>query len=448
MVKQRSGGRPLGAIGAAADARLAFALHHGDAGAPFSPVPDPPGAMTIPFAPLAAPSVPSVPSVASGGGARTPAGAATLERLRHWPGDHQVVVGLSGGVDSSLTAALLVEAGWRVEGLTLWLMSGKGACCAEGLVDAAAICEQLAIPHHLLDFRAHFQEQIVAFLVEGYGAGLTPLPCSRCNRAVKFGPMLAWARGERRIGRLATGHYARVRHAEGGDPLPVPGDGGGRHQLLRGLDRHKDQSYFLYDLPQEVLGSLVFPLGEMAKGDTRLEAARLGLRTAAKPESQDLCLADHHGSMKAFLDAHLPPRQGEIVLADGSVVGHHDGIEHFTIGQRRGLGVAWSEPLHVVRLDGALNRVVVAPRREATRQSCQVGAVNWVSMARPRQPLQVEVQVRYRTAPEPATLVPLEGPAGGEVRLDFTEPQFSITPGQAAVFYAGEVLLGGGLIQP
>jgi tRNA-specific 2-thiouridylase len=356
-----------------------------------------------------------------------------------------VVVGLSGGVDSSLTAALLVEAGWQVEGLTLWLMSGKGACCAEGLVDAVAICDQLAIPHHLIDFREHFQKEIVSFLVEGYGSGLTPLPCSRCNRAVKFGPMLAWARSERCIGRLATGHYARVRHAEGGDPLPVPGEGGGRHQLLRGLDRQKDQSYFLYDLPQEVLGTLVFPLGEMTKSDTRVEAARWGLRTAAKPESQDLCLADHHGSMKAFLDAYLPPRQGEIVLQDGTVVGHHDGIEHFTIGQRRGLGVAWREPLHVVRLDAAFNRVVVAPRQEASRSSCELAAVNWVSIAPPREPLEVEVQVRYRTAPERARLVPL--PSQG-LRLEFAEPQFSITPGQAAVFYAGEVVLGGGLIQP
>jgi tRNA-specific 2-thiouridylase len=239
-----------------------------------------------------------------------------------------------------------------------------------------------------------------------------------------------------------------VRHADGGDPLPVPGDGRGRHQLLRGLDRQKDQSYFLYDLPQEVLGALVFPLGEMAKGDTRLEAARWGLRTAAKPESQDLCLAEHHGSMKAFLDAHLPPRPGEIVLSDGTVVGRHDGIEHFTIGQRRGLGVAWREPLHVVRLDGALNRVVVAPREEANRASCEVGDVNWVSIAPPEQPLAVEVQVRYRTPPEPAWLVPVADGGAQAVRLEFAEPQFSITPGQAAVFYAGEAVLGGGLIQP
>ena len=357
-----------------------------------------------------------------------------------------MAVGLSGGVDSSLTAALLVDAGWDVEGLTLWLMSGKGACCAEGLVDAAGICEQLGVPHHVVDFREHFQAQIVDFLVGGYGDGITPLPCSRCNREVKFGPMLQWALAERGIERIATGHYARVRH---GDQ-----SANGRHQLLRGLDTRKDQSYFLYDLPQEALGRLVFPLGELTKPDTRAEAEHRGLRTARKPESQDLCLADHHGSMRAFLDAHLPPRQGEIVLPDGTVVGQHDGIQHFTIGQRKGLGVAWTEPLHVVRIDGAMNRVVVAPRAEAARGACVVGAVNWLSMAPPGQPVQVEVQVRYRSGPEQALLTPLPptdaDAAGGRphrVNLEFAEPQFSITPGQAAVFYAGEVVLGGGLIQ-
>jgi tRNA-specific 2-thiouridylase len=374
------------------------------------------------------------------------AGAQALQRLADWPGEHRVVVGLSGGVDSSLTAALLVEAGWQVEGLTLWLMSGKGACCAEGLVDAAGICEQLEVPHHVVDFREHFKAQIVDFLVEGYGAGVTPLPCSRCNREVKFGPMLQWAEQERGIGRLATGHYARIRHGEVSE--------NGRHQLLRGLDARKDQSYFLYDLPQQALGQLVFPLGELTKPDTRLEAARHGLRTADKPESQDLCLADHHGSMKAFLDTYLPPRAGEIVLRDGRVLGQHEGVQHFTIGQRKGLGVAWSEPLHVVQLDAAMNRVVVAPRAEAARSDAAVGAVNWLSVPPPQAPLPVEVQVRYRSAPVQALLTPLQPTeadlAGGRphrCRLEFAEEQFSITPGQAAVFYAGELVLGGGLIQ-
>jgi tRNA-specific 2-thiouridylase len=388
----------------------------------------------------------AVPVASEASVAATPAGAQAIERLRQWPGEHRVAVGLSGGVDSSLTAALLVEAGWEVEGLTLWLMSGKGACCAEGLVDAAGVCEQLGVPHHVVDFREHFKEQIVDFLVRGYEAGVTPLPCSRCNREVKFGPMLRWASEERGIARIATGHYARVRHGDQSD--------NGRHQLLRGLDQQKDQSYFLYDLPQEALGRLVFPLGELTKPDTRAEAERHGLRTAQKPESQDLCLADHHGSMKAFLDAYLPPRPGQIVLADGQVVGEHDGIEHFTIGQRKGLGVAWSEPLHVVRLDGAMNQVVVAPRRDAARGDALVGAVNWVSIAPPNEPIDVEVQVRYRSGPQQARLIPLPPTAADAAaerphrcRLEFAEEQFSITPGQAAVFYAGEMVLGGGLIQ-
>ncbi len=374
----------------------------------------------------------------------TRAGEAALNRLRNWPGEHRVAVGLSGGVDSSLTAALLVEAGWEVEGLTLWLMSGKGACCAEGLVDAAGICEQLGIDHHVVDTRETFQQEIVQRLVDGYRDGITPLPCSQCNRSVKFGPMLDWAQRERNLSRIATGHYARIRH--GGDQ--------GRHQLLRGLDQRKDQSYFLYDLPQDVLGRIVFPLGERTKPDTRLEAARHGLRTADKPESQDLCLADHHGSMRAFLDAYLPPRQGEIVLADGTVVGEHDGVEHFTIGQRKGLGVAWSEPLHVIRLDAAMNRVIVAPRAEAGRRDCIVGAVNWVSIEPPSEQRPVEVQVRYRSAPVTAQLTPLPPQEEDHQRerphrchLRFDEEQFSITPGQAAVFYAGETVLGGGLIQ-
>ena len=367
-----------------------------------------------------------------------------MQRLRTWPGEHRVAVGLSGGVDSSLTAALLVEAGWEVEGLTLWLMSGKGACCAEGLVDAAGICEQLGIPHHVVDTRETFQQEIVQRLVDGYRDGITPLPCSQCNRSVKFGPMLDWAAEERGLPRIATGHYARIRH--GGEQ--------GRHQLLRGLDSRKDQSYFLYDLPQEVLGRIVFPLGELTKADTRGEAARHGLRTAEKPESQDLCLADHHGSMRAFLDAYLPPRQGEIVLSDGTVVGEHDGIEHFTIGQRKGLGVAWREPLHVIRLDPAMNQVVVAPRAEAGQRSCVVGAINWVSIAPLQQPLELEVQVRYRSEPVAAQLTPIPHTPEDEARqrphrcrLQFLDDQFSITPGQAAVFYRGETVLGGGLIQ-
>ena len=361
-------------------------------------------------------------------------GRRALEVLRQWPGEHRVAVGLSGGVDSSLTAALLQEARWAVTGVTLWLMKGRGACCSDGLVDAAGICEQLGVPHHVLDARRTFQQEVVDVLVEGYGQGVTPLPCSRCNRHVKMALLLQWAQQEMGISHLATGHYARLRrHAATG-----------RMELLRGRDRRKDQSYFLYDLLQEQLEHLVFPLGELQKAETRAEARRHGLRTAAKPESQDLCLVEHHGSMAAFLENHLPPRPGEIVLRDGTVVGSHDGVQHFTIGQRRGLGVAWPEPLHVVRLDGAMNRVVVAPRREAMDTECAVAAVNWVSVPPAVAPMEVQVQVRYRSEPVTARLIP-DGPT--RARLVFETPQFSVTPGQAAVFYGGDVLLGGGLIQ-
>lgn len=363
----------------------------------------------------------------------TEGGRRALELLRQWPGEHRVAVGLSGGVDSSLTAALLHEARWAVTGVTLWLMKGRGACCSDGLVDAAGVCEQLEVPHHILDARHTFQQEVVDVLVEGYGQGITPLPCSRCNRHVKMAMLLQWAEREMGITRLATGHYARLRrHPDSG-----------RMELLRGRDRRKDQSYFLYDLLQEQLEHLVFPLGELRKTETRAEAQRHGLRTAAKPESQDLCLVEHHGSMAAFLETHLPPRPGKIVLRDGTVVGSHGGVQHFTIGQRRGLGVAWHEPLHVVRLDGAMNQVVVAPRNEAMRRDCAVAAINWVSIPPAAAPMAVQVQVRYRSEPVTARLIP---DGATQARLVFETPQFSITPGQAAVFYAEDVLLGGGLI--
>lgn len=385
----------------------------------------------------------------------TKAGNQALNYLKGLSGEHLVAVGLSGGVDSSLTAAFLVEAGWEVEGLTLWLMSGKGACCSDGLIDAAGICEELGIIHHVVDSRVTFQNEIVQGLVKGYQEGITPLPCSRCNRYVKFQTMLNWAREERSIQRIATGHYARTRNSKDNESsVSLPGDSSGRNRLLRGLDQNKDQSYFLYDLSQDVLERIVFPLGELSKDDTRKEAARYGLRTANKPESQDLCLVDHHGSMSAFLEAYISPRVGKIVLKDGTVIGEHNGIEHFTIGQRKGLGVAWDEPLYVVRLDEINNRVVVAPRNDSGESFCTVGAINWVSIAPPSEPIVVEVQIRYRSQPAKAKLTPIkvtdsdiQNERPYRCLLNFEEEQFSITPGQAAVFYSGDVVLGGGLIQ-
>lgn len=349
----------------------------------------------------------------------------------------KIVVGLSGGVDSSVAAATLHDQGYEVVGLTLWLMKGKGQCCSEGMVDAARLCEDLGIPHHIVDSRDLFQREIVDYLVAGYGQGITPLPCSRCNRAVKFGPMLAYARQVLGCDRIATGHYARLtRDSQSG-----------RYELRRAIDASKDQSYFLYDLPQEVLAACHFPLGEQTKVETRRLATQLGLHTAAKPDSQDLCLIEHHGSMQSFLDRYLAPTPGDIVDASGRVLGQHNGIHHYTIGQRKGLGVAAPEPLYVVGLDVGRNQVIVADREAAHWADCTVQQVNWVSMAPPTAPLPVMVQIRYRSPAVAATLVPLTAGAD-QVKLVFEEPQFGVTPGQAAVWYDGDRVLGGGLITP
>jgi tRNA-uridine 2-sulfurtransferase len=347
---------------------------------------------------------------------------------------NKVVVGLSGGVDSSVAAAQLHHQGYEVVGLTLWLMKGKGQCCSEGMVDAAKLCEFLNIPHHIVDSRDVFQANIVDYLVTGYSDGITPLPCSQCNKAVKFTPMLTYAHETLGIDKIATGHYARIRHNATSD----------RWELLRAVDRTKDQSYFLYDLEQTVLAQVVFPLGELAKTETRRIAAEFGLHTADKPESQDLCLVEANGSMQAFLDKYITPHQGEIVDQSGQVLGQHEGIHHYTIGQRKGLGIAHSEPLYVIGLDAGRNRVIVGERTAAFQSECTVQRVNWVSIAPPTAPIQASVQVRYRSAAELATVIPL---ADDRVRIVFAEPQFSITPGQAAVWYDGDVLLGGGLIE-
>jgi tRNA-specific 2-thiouridylase len=346
----------------------------------------------------------------------------------------KVVVGLSGGVDSSTAAAILHNQGYEVIGLTLWLMKGKGQCCSEGMIDAASICEQLGVPHHVVDIRDVFQTNIVDYLVAGYSSGITPLPCSQCNKTVKFGPMLQYARETLGCDRIATGHYARIRYNEAT----------GRYELLRAIDRNKDQTYFLYDLSQDLLAGTVFPLGEMQKSDTRRIASEYNLKTADKPESQDLCLVEANGSMRAFLDKYLAPKQGDIVDMDGKVLGQHDGVHHYTIGQRKGLGIAAAEPLYVIALDAVNNKVIVGDRTKATQPECTVNRVNWVSIAEPASPIRAEVQIRYRSHPVPVTVIPLEN---SRVRIVFDEPQFSITPGQAAVWYEGEKVLGGGIIE-
>jgi tRNA-specific 2-thiouridylase len=346
----------------------------------------------------------------------------------------KVVVGLSGGVDSSVAAATLHHRGYEAIGLTLWLMKGKGQCCSEGMVDAAFICEQLGIPHHIVDSRDLFQAQIIDYLVSGYEAGITPLPCSQCNRAVKFGPMVKYARETLDSDRIATGHYARIRFSESEN----------RYQLLRAIDRSKDQSYFLYDLTQDLLAATLFPLGEQTKEETRKIARELGLKTADKPESQDLCLIESHGSMREFLDKYITPTEGDIVDLSGKVLGKHAGIHHYTIGQRKGIGIAAPDPLYVVKLDPVTNRVIVGDRESAVSDDCTVARMNWVSIPEPSAPIRAEVQVRYRSPAVPVNVIPLDN---HRARLVFDEPQFSITPGQAAVLYDGETVLGGGIIE-
>jgi tRNA-specific 2-thiouridylase len=246
--------------------------------------------------------------------------------------------------------------------------------------------------------------------------------------------MLNYAQETLGIDQIATGHYARIRYDEMSQ----------RYQLLRAVDLHKDQSYFLYDLSQEVLATVLFPLGEQTKTETRQIATEFGLSVADKPDSQDLCLVESHGSMRDFLNKYIAEKEGEIVDLSGKVLGKHQGIHHYTIGQRKGLGIAAPDPLYVVKLDPAMNRVIVGDRDSAGSLDCSVTRLNWVSIAEPTAPIRCEVQVRYRSSPVVVSVIPLEG---DRVKLVFDEPQFGITPGQAAVFYDGEMLLGGGIIE-
>ena len=245
------------------------------------------------------------------------------------------------------------------------------------MVDAAFICEQLGVPHHIVDSRELFQKEIIDYLVSGYEAGITPLPCSQCNKAVKFSPMLHYARETLQTDTIATGHYARIRFSPENN----------RYQLLRAVDKNKDQSYFLYDLTQDVLRGTLFPLGEQTKEETRRIAQEFRLKTADKPDSQDLCLIEAHGTMRSFLDKYIAVSEGDIVDLEGKVLGKHSGIHHYTIGQRKGIGIAAAEPLYVVKLDPVMNRVIVGNRESAVSAACLVGRMNWVSIAEPTTPI-------------------------------------------------------------
>ncbi len=359
---------------------------------------------------------------------------------------------MSGGVDSSTVAGLLARRGLRVVGLTMQLwnqrrlpeLSAEGAtgrCCSlDDVYDARRVAEQIGIPYYVVNFERQFEQHVVEPFVAEYLAGRTPIPCTLCNNFIKFDKFLemADAVGARHI---ATGHYARITR----DPAT------GRYQLRRALDESKDQTYFLFGLTQPQLARSLFPLGEMSKSEVRRLAREMGLAVAEKGESFEICFVPN-GDYAAFLDAYLQDKgltraetRGQIVTTSGEAVGEHGGVHHFTVGQRRGLGIAAGEPLYVIATDPRSQRVTVGRNEELLRSRLTARDVNWVSLAGISAPTRAEVKIRNKHSAAAATLYP----AGGETRVEvrFDEPQRAVTPGQAAVFYDSDLLLGGGWIE-
>jgi tRNA-specific 2-thiouridylase len=356
------------------------------------------------------------------------------------PGDGRVVVAMSGGVDSSCAAALLVEAGYEVIGITLQLYDhgaalGKaGACCAgQDIHDARRVAEKLDIPHYVLDFEARFRQAVIEDFAEAYANGRTPLPCVRCNQRIKFRDLLTIARD---LGgaALATGHYVRREASERGV------------ELHRATDAWRDQSYFLFATTREQLEFLRFPLGGLDKASTRRIATRFALPVADKPDSQDICFVPQ-GSYAGVVEKLRPgaAEPGEIVHVDGRVLGRHEGLIHFTVGQRRGLVVATGERLYVVKLEPARNRAIVGPRSALGCAHAELTGVNWLGHE-PVPPEGVWLQVKHR-AREPAVAARLLPGEGGCARITFVEPQAGVAPGQACVFYDGSRVMGGGWIE-
>jgi tRNA-specific 2-thiouridylase len=359
---------------------------------------------------------------------------------------------MSGGVDSSTVAALLVRQGHKIVGMTMQLWNqrrlpelapetaGHGRCCSlDDVYDARRVAEQVGIPYYVVNFEQQFEEQVVQPFVEEYLAGRTPIPCTLCNNYIKFDRFLEMADS---VGahQIATGHYARVRYD----------DASGRYQLLRARDGSKDQTYFLFGLTQKQLARTLFPLGEMVKPEVRELAREMDLAVASKGDSQEICFVPN-GDYAAFLNAYLKDKgvepqstRGSIVTTDGRTLGEHEGVHHFTVGQRKGLGISSKEPLYVISTDSQTQRVVVGGNDDLLCGRFIARQLNWISIAGVTAPVRAQVKIRNKHAAASATILPTADPACVEVIFD--EPQRAVTPGQGAVFYDGDLVLGGGWI--
>ncbi|MFN8633397.1 MAG: tRNA 2-thiouridine(34) synthase MnmA [Chloroflexota bacterium] len=355
----------------------------------------------------------------------------------------RVIVGMSGGVDSSVTAGLLVEQGYDVVGITLNLWpelegapedAREDACCALGAVeDARRVADRLGIKYYVMNFRETFEEKVIKDFVGEYARGRTPNPCVRCNQFIKFDALLARA-AQFGADYVATGHYARVEQ----DPET-------RRWLLRkAADPSKDQSYVLYVMTQDRLERALFPLGQLSKSETRKLAEEWRLPVAKKPESQDICFVPYKRYTE-FLERHAPEslQEGPILDQAGTRVGTHQGIALHTIGQRRGLGLTTREPRYVTSLDAGTNTVTIGTLDDLARAECTLEDVNWVKLAEPTAPVRTLARIRYRAELVPATVT---AEPGARARVVFDEPQRAVTPGQAVVFYDGEYVVGGGTI--
>ncbi|MGE5559859.1 MAG: tRNA 2-thiouridine(34) synthase MnmA [Chloroflexota bacterium] len=353
----------------------------------------------------------------------------------------RVVAAMSGGVDSSVAAALLLRSGYDVIGMTMQIWSANapaddyGGCCSLAAVgDARRVCDVLGIPYYVVNLRDQFADKVIAYFVDEYRRGRTPNPCIACNRYLKWEALLQRAL-ELEADYVATGHYARI--GEGAD---------GRRLLLRGLDRSKDQSYALYNLTQEQLQRTLLPLGGLTKTEVRRIAAEIGLAVADKPDSQEICFV-HDNDYRRYLrdEAGLGEQPGPIIDTAGKRIGTHRGIAFYTVGQRRGLGIAAPEPLYVVELDPDRNAVIVGARSELDAAGLVASQLNWVAGRAPSWPCRATVKIRYNADDVACTISP-DAAAADSVTVRFAAPQRAVAPGQAAVFYDGEVVLGGGVI--